>query len=90
MKKVIGVVSGMLLSLALGTAYAGDSQQLLTVTGQTAPMSNTELGEVTGGFADVCFLCALTNNAAVTQLNISSVSALVGQNNTSGVIQSNN
>lgn len=90
MRKFLIIAAGMTLSLALGSAGADDAQPLLPVTGQLVPMSDTELGDITGGFADVCFLCALGNVANVTQVNISALSALVAQGNTSGILQSNN
>ncbi len=90
MKKYTILAASILLPFALGTATADETQPLVSIVGQVAPMSNTELAEVKGGFADICILCALANTANVTQLNISAVSALIAQNNASAVWQSNN
>ena len=90
MKKFTIIAASIMLPFALGTATADETQPLVSVVGQVAPMSNTELAEVKGGFFDTCVLCALANTANVTQLNISAISALVAQSNASGVWQSNN
>ena len=90
MRHLLIIAASMSIPFALGNAVADDSQPLLSVSNLTAPMSDAELGDVKGSFSDFCFLCALGNNATVTQLNVSAASALVGQSNSSGVTQSNN
>ena len=90
MKNLFTVAASFTLLFSLGDVVADDAQPLQSVNALYAPMSDAELGDVKGNFADLCFICALGNDATVTQLNLSSVSALVSQGNQSGISQSNN
>ena len=90
MKNLLTAAASLSLLLAVGNAAADDAQPLLTDVTSFTALSDTELADVKGNYASYCFICALGNNAYVTQLNYSGGSALVSQGNTSGVIQSNN
>lgn len=90
MNRNILKAAAIAIPMMLGTAIADEMQPAKDVLNGVVPMNSSELAVVTGGFFDFksCAFCG--NWAAVSQNNISVLSAFVSQRNRSSVNQSNN
>ncbi len=91
MNRIMLKAAAIALPLVLGTAIADDTQNTQDAMNGIVPMNSSELAMVTGAYWGGGYFCVYcSNNAAVGQVNISGLSALVAQGNASGVMQSNN
>ena len=90
MNRIMLKAAAIALPMVLGTAIADDTQRTDALSG-IVPMNSSELATVTGAGYYGGYKCSLcTNYATVAQANVSGFSAFVFQNNSSGVMQSNN
>ncbi len=89
MKKTV-LAAMFALPMATGVALADEGTfHALSDGVNVAPMTDTQLDTVKGGFFDTCVVCDQDNASLVGQLNASLLSALLAQTNTALVGQSN-
>ncbi len=90
MKKTV-LAAMFALPMATGVALADEGTfHALSDGVNVAPMTDTQLDTVKGGFFDTCIVCDQDNASLVNQINASAASIGVLQNNAAAVVQTNN